>query len=146
MALLALSVLPAFVTNIVGTKNFPLLSVNNLKASLAFGSKLRPRTMTPSISKNKPKSGSAKHRCKDRKTIIKSKLEIQIKCQAQCQEFNLILGFFYVLFRLLCQVHDNLLVSLGRQLLGSILFPVLFYVLFYELMIHVLDSLSKSVL
>ena len=48
---------PALVTNIVGTQNFPCLSVSILNVSPALGRSVRPRTMTPSISKNNPNFG-----------------------------------------------------------------------------------------
>lgn len=52
------SAFPAFVTNTVGTRNFPVESTNRLNASRADGSIRRPRTITPSMSNNNPKSGT----------------------------------------------------------------------------------------
>ena len=56
-ALFCRIVFPAFVTNTVGTQNFPFLSVSSLKACLEFGNTFFPRTSTPSMSKRSPNSG-----------------------------------------------------------------------------------------
>lgn len=54
-ALLLLSLLPALVTKTVGTRKFPLSSTSFLKALGANGRIFFPLTMTPSMSKRKPK-------------------------------------------------------------------------------------------
>lgn len=54
-ALVAGSLLPAFVTNTVGTRKRPTRSVSRLIASRAAGSTCFPRTNTPSMSKRNPK-------------------------------------------------------------------------------------------
>ena len=58
-ALLRLIRLPALVTNTVGTRNLPASSTSFLNALGAKGSTSLPRTMTPSMSKRKPKLTSS---------------------------------------------------------------------------------------
>ena len=49
------SSLPAFVTNTVGTRKSPFLSVKRFRHSFVFSSRVLPLKMTPSISKRMPK-------------------------------------------------------------------------------------------
>lgn len=57
--LLARNVLLAFVTKTVGTRNRPCLSISIWNASIAPGKTFRPRHITPSISKRRPKARGA---------------------------------------------------------------------------------------